>query len=143
MSLNQQIKSLLKRGDVQRIADILKTSHQNVAKKLDAEKEIDSVDFINAVCQVTKKPFSYFKVVNQPTADMKATYKRMPGQPDSEKVENMAHEDTAKYWQQVNNEWKEKYEQAERLIKTMEQTIESKDELISQLRQTIEYMKKS
>lgn len=114
MSVNQLIKDLLQRGDVQRIADILGTSHQNVAKKLDADKEIDSVDFINAVCKVTGKPFSYFKpVANQPfvtdeerTAYM-AAHRNMPGQPEHERVENMAYDNAALHW-------KSKYEKLKR-----------------------------
>jgi hypothetical protein len=108
MTVNQKIAELLSHGDMQRIADILDTSHQNVSRKIAAEKEIDSVDFINAVCQVTGKPFHYFKPVhnndNEPSADMEVRYKRMPYQPDEEKIENMAYDDVARHW-------KKKYEQ--------------------------------
>jgi transcriptional regulator with XRE-family HTH domain len=107
MSVNQKIKDSLKRGDIARIAEILGLAHQTVSIRLKSDVEIDSVDFINAVCQVTGKPFEYFKPVynaDEPTADMEVRFKRIAGQPDEEKIENMAYDDVARHW-------KKKYEQ--------------------------------
>ena len=59
-TINSRIKAELTRGDVQKMADMLGMSHQNVAHHLKGEKEIDSIRFVEAACQVTGKPFDYF-----------------------------------------------------------------------------------
>lgn len=64
MAINQLIKECLNHGGIQKVADILGVSHQAVSKKITSNKQIDSVDFINAVCKVTGKPFRYFKEID-------------------------------------------------------------------------------
>lgn len=74
MSVNQKITELLKRGDIQRIADIVGDSHQNISRKLKATKDINDVWILLAVCDITGKPLDYFlkqtdnNQLNEPTA---------------------------------------------------------------------------
>ena len=60
-SVNQKIRKALNRGDMAKLANLLKMSHQNVTQKIKSEKEIDSIDFIIAVSKITGKPIEYFK----------------------------------------------------------------------------------
>ena len=124
MTVNQKVKNLLNHGDKQRIADILETSHQNVARKIEADKEIDSVDFINAVCAVTGKPFTYFKPV--------AGFSPADALP-------RVQEPGASYEAEG---WKERYEQAEKNIDILEQALRAKDDLIGLLREQVDSLKR-
>ncbi len=92
MTVNEKIKKSLKSGDVQRIADLLETSHQNVSKKLNSDKEIDSVNFINAVCEVTKKPFSHFIKLNSTYAISEEEMANMVSDSDEQYMNTRAAE---------------------------------------------------
>lgn len=48
------------RGYQARVAKLLDVSPQTISERLNDAKEIDSVSFIMAVCQVTGKDFSEF-----------------------------------------------------------------------------------
>ena len=107
MSVNQVVKEALKRGDIKRISDILGISGQAVTERINSSKEIDSVDFINAVCKVTGKPFSYFKKVELGSGAYQMKEEEelvaLVGESESDYMRAEASGDAARYW-------REKYE---------------------------------
>ena len=108
MSVNQRIKEELERmkKSYTDIARILGITRQTVNDRLNSKKEIDSVDFINAVCQITGKPFSYFKKVELGSSAYQVKEEELVGlvsEAESEYMRAEASGDAARYW-------REKYE---------------------------------
>lgn len=107
MSVNQKIRDSLKRGDQSKIAELLELAKNSVSEKLKSDKEIDSVDFINAVCKVTGKPFSYFKKVELGSGAYQMKEEEelvaLVGESESDYMRAEASGDAARYW-------REKYE---------------------------------
>lgn len=141
MSVNEKIKNSLKHGDLKRVAEILKVHPSTLSEKINAEKEIDSVDFINAVCRVTNKPFSFFKPVegaimnisSEDPAIYENPLKHMPE--EREDATSLAIDVAVEHW-------KGKYEQEKRVNESLQQTIDAKDAHIAHLKETIDYMRK-
>lgn len=150
MTVNEKIKMLLSHGDKQRIADILKTSHQNVSRKIDAEKEIDSVDFINAVCRVTNKPFSYFKPVVGNSNNNKveeesipmyiASRENMPKE-EREDATNMARDLAVDHWKQKYNELLKRYKLLEGALEDSRRLAEVLDINNKNLQEQVDKLK--
>lgn len=62
MNLKQLVKKELKRGDVQRIAEIMDVTHSGATSVLNNEN-FDSLRYLLAICKVTGKPIEYFLTV--------------------------------------------------------------------------------
>jgi transcriptional regulator with XRE-family HTH domain len=56
---NRRIEEALQRGEQEKIAKVLGITRQTVNQKLTSDIEIDSIEFIRAVSQVTGKTFEY------------------------------------------------------------------------------------
>ncbi len=107
MSVNQLIKESLKRGDQSRLSVLLGLTKSAISDRINSEVEIDSVDFINAVCKVTGKPFSYFKKVELGSGAYQMKEEEelvaLVGESESDHMRAEASGDAARYW-------REKYE---------------------------------
>ena len=134
MAVNQIIKKELKHGDISKIAHILGVDPSSVSERLNSKKDVDSVSFINAVCEVTKKPFSYFQpdiVISYSeegedkmiVAELKQHY--------NIKAAELAHEDAIRHWRDKYNSLKKVLDMNDNYIKQLE--VE-KAELIKKLK---------
>lgn len=98
MSVNQKIKDSLKRGDKAKISKILGIDPSSVTERINSDKEIDSVSFINAVCEVTKKPFSFFKKLNSTYAISEEEMVNMVSDSDEQYMNTKAAENAWVKW---------------------------------------------
>lgn len=98
MSVNQKIKDSLKRGDKAKIAKILEIDPSSVTERINSDKEIDSVSFINAVCEVTKKPFSHFIKLNSTYAISEEEMANIVSDNEEQYMSTRAAEDAHLFW---------------------------------------------
>lgn len=98
MSVNEKVKSSLKRGDIKKIAEYLNVSPQTVTERIKSDKEIDSVSFINAVCKVTEKPFSHFVKLDNTYAISEKEMADLVSDNDELYMNTKAAEDAHIFW---------------------------------------------
>lgn len=137
MSVNQVIKNSIKRGDIKKISEILGISGQSVTERLNAEKEIDSVDFINAVCEVTGRPFNYYKKVCTGGGyfmDEQQLNKFVQNEEEGT-IYNLARLESLDFW-------RKKYHDAERLLNAARDAVKFNDQRILKLEAEVERLLK-
>lgn len=125
MSVNERIKKSLKHGDIKKIAEILSISGSSVTERINSDKEIDSVSFINAVCEVTKKPFSHFIKLNSTYAISEKEMADIVSDSDEQYMSTKAAEDAHIYWRKKATKYEIQKDIALRIHQmTMDEVIE-------------------
>lgn len=125
MPVNERIKKSLKHGDIKRIAEILSVSGSSVTERINSDKEIDSVSFINAVCEVTKKPFSFFKKLNSTYAISEEEMVNMVSDSDEQYMNTKAAENAWVQWRKKACKYEIQKDIALRIPKmTMDEVVE-------------------
>lgn len=125
MSVNQKIKICIKQANItyKQLGDELEMDADAVGARINRKKEIDDVKFINGVCKLTDKPFSYFKRVYgmMPVTDHELD--SMVMEDEAQYVKGKALKNAAEYWQNEYNMVKERLDRAHEYIKQLEANL--------------------